>query len=134
MSENAKRLCEVTLTARDKGIAAAVIGNRIGDIGSAVENEALTHGYSVLRDYTGHGVGTHLHEAPDVPNYGRPGHGVRLCEGMTIAIEPMITEGSEEVYTLSNGWTVVTADNKLSAHFEHTVAVTPNGVEILTLP
>ena len=134
VSENAKRLCEVTLTARDKGIAAAVIGNRIGDIGSAVENEALTHGYSVLRDYTGHGVGTHLHEAPDVPNYGRPGHGVRLCEGMTIAIEPMITEGSEKVYTLPNDWTVVTADGKLSAHFEHTVAVTANGVEILTLP
>lgn len=134
VSEEAKRICEVTKAARDLGIAAAVIGNRIGDIGSAVESEALAHGYSVLRDYTGHGVGSHLHEAPDVPNYGRAGHGVRLCEGMTIAIEPMLTQGSEEVITMPNGWTVVTADHKLSAHFEHTVAITPNGAEILTLP
>ena len=132
VSEEAKRLCEVTKAARDRGIEAAVIGNRIGDIGSAVESEALAHGYSVLRDYTGHGVGSHLHEPPDVPNYGRAGHGVRLCEGMTIAIEPMLTQGSERVYTLPNGWTVVTADGKLSAHFEHTVAITPNGAEILT--
>jgi methionyl aminopeptidase len=132
VSEEAKRLCEVTKTARDRGIEAALIGNRIGDIGSAVECEALAHGYSVLRDYTGHGVGSHLHEPPDVPNYGRAGHGVRLCEGMTIAIEPMLTQGSERVYTLPNEWTVVTADHMLSAHFEHTVAITPNGAEILT--
>ena len=134
VSENARRICEVTKSARDKGIEAAVIGNRIGDIGSAVESEALAHGYAVLRDYTGHGVGSHLHEAPDVPNYGRAGHGVRLCEGMTIAIEPMLTEGSEKVYTLPNGWTVLTADGKLSAHYEHTVAITSNGAEILTQP
>lgn len=134
VSENARRICEVTKSARDKGIKAAVIGNRIGDIGSAVESEALAHGYAVLRDYTGHGVGSHLHEAPDVPNYGRAGHGVRLCEGMTIAIEPMLTEGSEKVYTLPNGWTVLTADGKLSAHYEHTVAITSNGAEILTQP
>lgn len=132
VSEEARRICEVTKAARDRGIEAALIGNRIGDIGSAVESEALAHGYSVLRDYTGHGVGTHLHEPPDVPNYGRAGHGVRLCEGMTIAIEPMLTQGSEKVYTLPNEWTVVTADHKLSAHFEHTVAITPNGAEILT--
>ena len=132
VSEEARRICEVTKAARDRGIEAALIGNRIGDIGSAVESEALAHGYAVLRDYTGHGVGTHLHEPPDVPNYGRAGHGVRLCEGMTIAIEPMLTQGSEKVYTLPNEWTVVTADHKLSAHFEHTVAVTPNGAEILT--
>lgn len=134
VSENARRICEVTKSARDKGIEAAVIGNRIGDIGSAVESEALAHGYAVLRDYTGHGVGSDLHEAPDVPNYGRAGHGVRLCEGMTIAIEPMLTEGSEKVYTLPNGWTVLTADGKLSAHYEHTVAITSNGAEILTQP
>ena len=132
VSEEAKRICEVTKAARDRGIEAALIGNRIGDIGSAVECEALAHGYSVLRDYTGHGVGAHLHEPPDVPNYGRAGHGVRLCEGMTIAIEPMLTQGSERVCTLPNGWTVVTADGKLSAHFEHTVAITPDGAEILT--
>ena len=134
VSENARRICEVTKSARDKGIEAAVIGNRIGDIGFAVESEALANGYAVLRDYTGHGVGSHLHEAPDVPNYGRAGHGVRLCEGMTIAIEPMLTEGSEKVYTLPNGWTVLTADGKLSAHYEHTVAITSNGAEILTQP
>lgn len=134
VSEEAKRLCEVTKEARAAGIAAAMPGNRIGDIGSAVYSIAEANGYTVLRDYTGHGVGSHLHEDPDVPNYGRAGHGVRLCEGMTIAIEPMINQGVEDVNVLSNNWTVVTADNKLSAHFEHTVAITSNGAEILTLP
>lgn len=134
VSENAKRICEVTRSSLAKGIEAAVIGNRIGDIGNAVESEALKNGYTVLRDYTGHGVGADIHEAPDVPNYGRQGRGVRLCEGMTIAIEPMLNEGDEKVYVLSDGWTVCTADRKLSAHFEHTVAITANGAEILTLP
>ncbi len=134
VSDNAKRICEATSSALAKGIEAAQIGNRIGDIGYAVESEAQRYGYSVLRDYTGHGVGTSIHEAPDVPNYGRQGRGVRLCEGMTIAIEPMLNEGDEKVYVLSDGWTVCTADRKLSAHFEHTVAITANGAQILTLP
>lgn len=134
VSENAKRICEATHSALMRGIEAAEIGNRIGDIGFAVESEAQRYGYSVLRDYTGHGVGTSIHEAPDVPNYGRQGRGLRLCEGMTIAIEPMLNEGDEKVYVLSDGWTVCTADRKLSAHFEHTIAITANGAQILTLP
>ena len=107
-------------------------GGRIGDIGHAVQKYVEERGYSVVRQFVGHGVGTSLHEAPEVPNFGNPGHGVRLVNGMTIAIEPMVNMGTYNVRTLSNNWTVVTADGKLSAHFEHTVAITSDGPVILT--
>ena len=114
------------------GLKKAVAGNRIGDIGSAICDYCVGKGYGVVRDYTGHGVGAHLHEDPSVPNYGKPGKGVRLIPGMTIAIEPMINEGVEDVRVLRNNWTVVTADGKLSAHYEHTVAITEGDCVILT--
>jgi methionyl aminopeptidase len=134
ISDEAKRLCDTTRESLYEGIKMAVAGGRIGDIGHAVSEYCESRGYSVVKDYTGHGVGTHLHEDPNVPNYGTPGRGVRLLPGMTIAIEPMINEGRPEVKTLKNGWTVVTKDGKLSAHFEHTVAITDNGPVILTRP
>ncbi len=114
------------------GLKKAVAGNRLGDIGAAICEYCVSRGYGVVRDYTGHGVGAHLHEDPSVPNYGTPGKGARLLPGMTIAIEPMITEGAEEVKVLRNDWTVVTADGKLAAHFEHTVAITEGECVILT--
>ena len=109
-------------------------GNRLGDIGSAVQRYVEARGYSVVRDFVGHGVGAELHEDPSVPNYGTPGRGVRLLPGMTIAIEPMVNQGVHTVETLSDNWSVVTSDGKLSAHFEHTIAITPDGPVILTLP
>ncbi len=132
VSENALRLIEVTRACFFRGVAQIQPEKRIGDIGAAVEACAAEAGYSVVRKYIGHGVGKELHEAPDVPNYGRSGHGVRLCAGMTIAVEPMVNAGSAEVRELSDGWTVVTADGSLSAHYEHTVAVTNDGVILLT--
>ena len=110
------------------------MGARIGDIANAIQKYAEERSYSVVRDFVGHGVGAHLHEDPSVPNYGKPHSGIRLLEGMTIAIEPMINIGSFEVKVLDDDWTVVTADSKLSAHFEHTIAVTKNGPVILTQP
>lgn len=115
-----------------EGIKAAQVGGRVGDIGHAVQSYVEQHGYSVVRDYVGHGVGKDMHEDPSVPNYGTPGRGARLAAGMTIAIEPMVNQGREQVKVLSNDWTVVTVDGKLSAHFEHTIAITPNGPVILT--
>ena len=115
------------------GIEKAVAGGRIGDIGYAVQHHCESRGYSVVREFVGHGVGHKLHEDPSVPNYGTPGRGVRLLPGMTIAIEPMINLGKADVKTLPDGWTVKTRDGKLSAHFEHTVAITPSGPKILTL-
>ena len=109
-------------------------GLRIGDISSAIQEYNESRGYSVVREYVGHGVGTNLHEDPEVPNFGRAGHGPRLVPGMVIAIEPMINQGSPRVISLDDGWTVKTVDHKLSAHFEHTVAVTKDGVQVLTLP
>ena len=103
-------------------------------MGNTVEEYVKERGYSVVRDFVGHGVGTSLHEDPSVPNYGKPGHGLRLREGMTIAIEPMVNEGTSEFITLDDGWTIITADKKLSAHFEHTVAITSSGPLILTDP
>ncbi|MBQ7689232.1 MAG: type I methionyl aminopeptidase [Clostridia bacterium] len=132
VSPAAERLCDTTKEALYLGLSKAVAGNRLGDIGNAVCEYCVSRGYGVVRDYTGHGVGAHLHEDPSVPNYGKPGKGARLIPGMTIAIEPMINEGVEEVRTLQNGWTVVTADGRLSAHFEHTVAVTDGECIILT--
>ena len=117
-----------------EGIKMAKAGNRIGDIGSAVQRYVEARNYSVVRDFVGHGVGAKLHEDPSVPNFGTPGRGVRLLPGMTIAIEPMVNAGTYEVEILSDEWTTVTADGKLSAHFEHSVAITPDGPQILTLP
>ena len=127
VSLEARRLCDTTKEALYVGLSKAVAGNRLGDVGAAIEQYCVSRGYGVVRDYTGHGVGTHLHEDPSIPNYGKPGKGLRLLPGMTIAIEPMINQGTETVNVLKNGWTVVTADGKLSAHYEHTVAVTPDG-------
>lgn len=132
ISEPAQRLCRTTEEALYIGLKKAVAGNRLGDIGSAICEYCVGKGYGVVRDYTGHGVGAHLHEDPSVPNYGKPGKGARLLPGMTIAIEPMINEGTEEVKVLRNEWTVVTADGKLSAHYEHTVAITDGECVILT--
>lgn len=131
-SEEAKKLVEVTKECFYRGIANATAGNRIGDIGSAIEDYAHENGYSVVYEYVGHGVGTHLHEDPDVPNYGSPGRGPRLRSGMTIAVEPMVNAGDPDVRVLSNEWTVVTTDGKLSAHYENTIAITDNEPLILT--
>lgn len=132
ISENAKRLCDVTEKSLYLGIEQAIAGNRLGDIGYAVQSFCEENGYGVIREYTGHGVGAKLHEDPSVPNFGTPGRGARLLPGMVIAIEPMITEGSRAIKQLPDGWTVKTKDGKLAAHFEHTIAITPNGPQILT--
>jgi methionyl aminopeptidase len=132
VSEAAERLCRTTEESLYIGLKQAVAGNRLGDIGSAICEYCVGKGYGVVREYTGHGVGTHLHEDPSVPNYGKPGKGARLLPGMTIAIEPMINEGTQDIRVLRNEWTVVTADGKLSAHYEHTVAITDGECMILT--
>lgn len=135
ISDEAQRLIDTTREALYVGLKQAVAGNRIGDIGHAVQVYCEERGYGVVRDFVGHGVGKELHEDPSVPNYGTPGRGVRLLPGMTIAVEPMINQGTWEVNQLSDGWTVVTKDGKLAAHFEHTVAITKDGeCMILTLP
>ena len=134
VSKEAQDLMDVTRESLFEGINAARPGNRLGDIGSAVQRCVEARGYSVVRDFVGHGVGAELHEDPSVPNYGTPGRGVRLLPGMTIAIEPMVNQGVHTVETLSDNWSVVTSDGKLSAHFEHTIAITPDGPVILTLP
>ena len=134
VSKEAQDLMDVTRESLFEGINAARPGNRLGDIGSAVQRYVEARGYSVVRDFVGHGVGAELHEDPSVPNYGTPGRGVRLLPGMTIAIEPMVNQGVHTVETLSDNWSVVTSDGKLSAHFEHTIAITPDGPVILTLP
>lgn len=132
ISPDARRLIDITRESLYEGIKAVRRGGRIGDIGSAIQRYVEARGYSVVRDFVGHGVGASLHEAPEVPNYGRAGHGVRLMPGMTIAIEPMVNQKGYGVKTLSNGWTVKTIDGGLSAHFEHSVAVTDDGPVILT--
>lgn len=134
ISKEAQALIDATRESLFEGIKKAVAGNRIGDIGSAVQRYVEPRSYSVVRNFVGHGVGAKLHEDPSVPNYGTPGRGVRLLPGMTIAIEPMINAGGHEVRVLSDKWTTVTADGSLSAHFEHTVAITPDGPVIMTLP
>ncbi len=133
VSDEAFALIKATRDSFFAGAKNAVAGNRIGDIGSAVEASVRPYGYGVVREFIGHGVGKDLHEMPDVPNYGTPGRGTRLCNGMTLAIEPMINLGTEKVIMLPDGWTVKTADGKISAHYENTVAITPDGVQILTL-
>ena len=132
--DESKRLIEVTRQSFFEGIKFAVDGNRVGDISAAVQAYVEKNGCSVVRDFVGHGVGKDLHENPDVPNYGKPGRGPRLQTGMTIAVEPMVNAGTWRVKTLSNDWTVVTIDGKRSAHYENTIAITENGVEILTSP
>jgi len=133
VDEGARRLIETTERAMWAGIAQVRAGNRLSDIGHAVEKVAAAPGYGVVREYVGHGIGTRMHEEPQVPNYGRPGRGLRLEVGHALAIEPMVNEGNSESRVLDDGWTVVTRDGSRSAHFEHTVAITPQGPEVLTL-
>jgi methionyl aminopeptidase len=133
VDEAAHRLIETTERAMWAGIAQVRAGNRLTDIGHAVERVAAAPGYGVVREYVGHGIGTAMHEEPQVPNYGRPGRGLRLQVGLALAIEPMVNEGGPETRVLDDGWTVVTRDGSRSAHFEHTVAITPTGPEVLTL-
>ncbi len=132
VSEEAMRLIEATEKSFWAGIAKAESGNRIGDIGNAIESCVNEYGYSVVKRYIGHGVGRELHESPDVPNYGTPGRGVRLCNGMTLAIEPMVNIGGSDVKEMNDGWTVKTADGSLSAHYENTIAITAEGILVLT--
>jgi methionyl aminopeptidase len=129
----ARRLVRVAQEALWKGIRQVRPGAHLGDIGAAIERHAKTNGYSIVREYCGHGIGREMHEKPEVLNYGRPGTGLKLREGMVFTIEPMVNQGTRIVSTEADGWTVVTRDRKLSAQFEHTVAVTAAGVEILTL-
>jgi methionyl aminopeptidase len=133
VTPEAERLLAVTQEALRAGIAAARVGGHIGDIGHAVQQVAESAGFGVVRELVGHGIGTRFHEDPQVPNYGAPRRGPRLLEGMTLAIEPMITAGDPAIRTLPDKWTVVTADGSLSAHFEHTVAVTKDGPRVLTV-
>jgi methionyl aminopeptidase len=132
VSREAQALMDATRESLYEGIRAAQAGNRVGDIGAAVQRYVEERGYSVVRQFVGHGVGTALHEDPSVPNFGTPGRGQRLLPGMTLAIEPMINAGTFEVEILKDGWTTVTKDGKLSAHFEHTIAITTDGPVILT--
>lgn len=132
ISDEAQRLIDTTRESLYEGIKAAKFGNRVGDIGYAVQQYVEARGYSVVREFVGHGVGASLHEAPEVPNYGTAGRGVRLVPGMTIAIEPMINLGQPQIYVEPDGWTVKTTDGKLSAHFEHTIAITADGPVIMT--
>lgn len=133
VSDEAMQLIRATRESFFAGAQMAVAGNRIGDIGSAISESVRPYGYGVVREFIGHGIGRNVHEEPDVPNYGTAGRGVRLCNGMTLAIEPMINLGTEKVIMLPDGWTVKTADGKISAHYENTIAITPEGVQILTL-
>ena len=133
VSDEALKLIEVTRNSFFCGIDALKVGNRMGDVGSAIQACIEKEGFSVVKRYIGHGVGHELHESPEVPNFGTAGRGTRLCAGMTLAIEPMVNIGSEEVYELADGWTVKTRDRSLSAHYENTVALTSDGVVITTL-
>ena len=132
ISQEAQNLIDATKQSFFEGVANAKAGGRIGDIGHAVDSYVRKFGYSTVKVFVGHGVGRDLHESPDVPNYGTPGRGPRLYPGMVIAIEPMVNIGSYDVIQLDDGWTVLTADGSLSAHYEHTVAITENGPELLT--
>ncbi len=134
VSDEAKALIEATRESLEKGIRAVVGGNRIGDIGHAVQSVVEPRGFSVVRDFVGHGIGKKLHEQPQIPNFGEPGTGMKLREGMVLAIEPMVNAGTFQVEMLDDEWTAVTLDRRLSAHFEHTVVVTNNGPEVLTRP
>lgn len=132
-SESDSKLVSATEQSLEEGLCMAKAGNRLGDIGFAIQNFVEREGFSVIRDYSGHGVGRNLHEDPSVPNFGRKGQGFALKEGMVIAIEPMVSQGSYKLFVDLNGWTVKTVDGSRTAHFEHTVAITENGPDILTL-
>jgi len=132
IDEEARRLCAVTEESLYEGIRQAVVGNRLSDISHAIQDYVEKRHYTVVREFVGHGIGQQLHESPQIPNYGPPGKGVKLKEGMVFAIEPMINQGGPEVEILGDQWTAVTSDRKLSAHFEHTIAITRNGPDILT--
>ena len=132
ISSEKKKLMEITEESLYKGIEKAVPGNFVGDIGHAVQTHAESNGFSVVRELVGHGIGENLHEEPQVPNYGAPNQGYKLHAGMCIAIEPMINLGGREIYTAKDGWTILTADGKASAHFEHTIAILEDGPKILS--
>jgi methionyl aminopeptidase len=134
IDDESKRLLEVTRASLEDAIEEIVPGNRLGDVGAAVENRAVAAGFSVVREYVGHGIGTAMHEEPQVPNYGPAGRGMKIKEGHVLAIEPMVNTGTRETLLLDDGWTVVTKDGRRSAHFEHTIACTEHGPEVLTLP
>jgi len=132
VSPDLQKLLDVTRESLERGIKAAQIGNTVGDVGAAVQQVVEANGFSVVREFVGHGIGTKLHEDPQVPNYGTPGHGARLRDGMVLAIEPMVNAGRPETRLLNDKWTAVTEDGSYSAHFEHCVAVTKNGPVVLT--
>jgi methionyl aminopeptidase len=134
VSSEAETLLRVTRESLEKGIAQVRLGSRVSDIGHAIQQHVEAHGFSVVREFVGHGIGAALHEEPQIANYGEPGRGPRLAEGMVLAIEPMVNMGRPAVKVLGDGWTAVTRDGSLSAHFEHTVAVTNNGPLVLTRP
>jgi methionyl aminopeptidase len=134
VDDESTRLMQVTRASLEAAIEQVVAGNQLGDLGAAVEGLAEAAGFSVVREYVGHGIGTAMHEDPQVPNYGPPGRGMRLKVGHVLAIEPMVNAGGPETEVLDDGWTVITRDGRRSAHFEHTIAVTDHGPEILTLP
>jgi len=134
IDDESRRLIEVTRASLEAAIDQVRDGNRLGDIGAAVEAVAGAGGFSVVREYVGHGIGTAMHEEPQIPNYGPPGKGLRVKEGMVFAVEPMVNAGGPETELHDDGWTVVTRDGRRSAHFEHTIAVTDHGPEVLTLP
>jgi methionyl aminopeptidase len=134
IDDESQRLIHVTRRSLELAIEQVLEGNRLGDIGAAVEGIAEENGFTVVREYVGHGIGTAMHEEPQIPNYGPPGRGLKLKEGMVLAIEPMVNAGGAQTELLDDGWTVVTRDHRRSAHFEHTIAVTEHGPEILTLP
>ena len=133
VSDEAQKLIEVTRNSFFCGIEQMKAGNRIGDIGHAIDSLVVANGFTTVKEYIGHGIGTELHQSPDVPNYGTAGRGTRLCAGMTLAIEPMVNAGGAAVRQLNDGWTVKTADGSLSAHYENTVALTSEGLVIMTL-
>ena len=133
VSDGASKLIEVTRASFFAGIDQLKVGGRLGDVGAAIDGLVVANGFSTVKRYIGHGIGRELHESPDVPNYGTPGRGTRLCAGLVIAIEPMVNVGTETVRELSDGWTVKTADGSLSAHYENTVALTGDGIINLTL-
>lgn len=132
VKEKVKALVQTTQDCFWRACARAVVGNRLGDLSATIQTHAEGKGYGVVRELTGHGIGRHLHEEPDVPNFGRPGHGLRLEAGLVIAVEPMINLGTRRVLMMDDGWTIVTADGKPSAHYENTFAVTANGPLVLT--
>lgn len=133
VSDEARRLCEATRESLDQGIAQARVGNRLSDISHAIQAHVEARNFSVVREFVGHGIGRELHESPQIPNYGPPGRGAKLKAGMVLAIEPMINQGGPEIEVLDDQWTAVTRDRKLSAHFEHTIAITDNGPDILSV-